>query len=59
MSGSGKAEHDHVVLSYKRVAKNTQQLVFPVFVHLSNLGFNLQFLSGHSHVLAILSKLKT
>jgi len=28
MVGSGKAEHDHVVLSYKRVAKYTQQLVF-------------------------------
>jgi hypothetical protein len=28
MIGSGKAEHDHVVLSYKSLAKNTQQLVF-------------------------------
>jgi hypothetical protein len=26
---------------------------------LSNLGFNLQFLSSHSHVLSILAKLKT
>jgi len=28
MIGSGKAEHDHVVLSYKSLAKNTQKLVF-------------------------------
>ena len=28
MVGSGKVEHDHVVLSYKSLAKYTQQLFF-------------------------------
>jgi len=36
--GSGNVEHDHVVLSYKSLAKNTQQLVFSgnSQIHLDN-----------------------
>ena len=49
MVGSGKVEHDHVVLSYKSLTKYTQQLFFSEFIQWIIRGFGMLRHSSVSH----------